>query len=269
VSGGKLVDPYLEARELLAMPTRKAEALFQSYATDRQLEIIASVHDPKAREALYYLVPDCTELIQRSPTEDVLQILDTMLGTGLASALLPCLSTEQFEEIMDIVLWRNGKLDEQSLDLWLVELSQCEPEELSQLLSRIDAGILANLVRDRVEIDSEFRALFIEEGLLDPSTPGIEYADERTRAIMDAIWLADADLFTRVLYELFGLDSEEPIDAELDASLERAKDARDYRVRQRDRASGIELTEEEVLQKVDLEDLELEDDPFEDTEEDV
>ena len=264
MSHRSLVDPYAEAQNLLAMPIQKAEALFRSYPPERQLEIISSVRDPKARESLYYLVEDCTELVQQSPTEDVLQVLDTMLGTGLASVLLPSLSAEQFEEIMDIALWRNGKLDENALNLWLSELSECEPEELSQLLSRIDVGVLANLVRNRVEIDSEFRALFIEEGLIDPGIPGIEYADEKARAVMDAIWLADADLFTRVLYELFGLDSEEPIDEDLAASLERARDARDARLRGRDQKTGITITEADVLQQVDLDALDLEDDSSED-----
>jgi hypothetical protein len=259
VSSAKLINPHLEAEKLLKMPVTTAEVLFQGYTIDQQLEVISSIRDAKAREELYYLVPDCTELIQMSPTEDVLQILDTRLGTGTASALLPCLSSDQFEEMMDFVLWRNGTLDEKTLDLWLFELSECEIDELGDLLSQIDVGIIGGLLRGRVEMDEEFKALFIEEGLVDPSTPGIGYSDERARAIMDAIWEADADLFVRVLYELFGLDREDELGEELWESLDRAKEEQEERVRERDKAAGIDITEAEILEKVDLDQLDLED----------
>lgn len=259
VSNRKLIDPQLEAHKVLNMPTPAAEALFQSYTKVQQLEIISSARDPRAREELYYLVPDCTELIQMSPAEEVLQIFDAMLGTGAASVLLPCLTPDQFEGMMDIVLWRNGKLDEKTLDLWLFELSECDPDELGRLLSRIDIGIIANLLQGRVEVDTDFNALFIEEGLLEPSSEGVEYSDERARAIMDALWEADADLFTRVLYALFGLDREDDIDDELSASLERAKAERAERVQERDQAAGIDITEDEIFEKVDLDELDLED----------
>ena len=259
VSSAKLIDPQLEAQKLLNMPVTAAELLFQAYTIDQQLEVISATRDAKAREELYYLVPDCTELIQMSPMEDVLQILDTRLGTGTASALLPCLSPDQFEEMMDFVLWRNGTLDEKTLDLWLFELSECEADELGEMLSQIDVGILAGLLRGRVEMDEEFKALFIEEGLVDPSTPGIDYADERSRAIMDAIWGADADLFIRVLYELFGLDREDELGEELWGSLERAKAEQEERVEKRDKAIGIDITETEILEKADLDQLNLED----------
>ena len=259
VSSAKLITPHLEAEKLLKMPVTTAEVLFQGYTIDQQLEIISSLRDAKAREELYYLVPDCTELIQMSPMEDVLQILDTRLGTGTAFALLPCLSSDQFEEMMDFVLWRNGELDEKTLDLWLFELSECEVDELGEMLSQIDVGILGGLLRGRVEMDEEFKALFIEEGLVDPSTPGIDYSDERAKAIIDAIWEADADLFVRVLYELFGLDREDELGEELWGSLDRAREEQEERVRERDKAAGIDITEAEILEKVDLDQLDLED----------
>ena len=254
-----LINPHLEARKLLTMSTPEAEMLFQTYPVEQQLEIISSTPDAREREELYYLVPDCTELIQRSAAEDVLQVLDTMLGTGLASVLLPCLSSEQFEEIMDLAIWRNGKLDEKALNLWLFELAECERDELAALLSQVEIGVLANLLRDRMKMGGDFRALFIEAGLVDPLRSGIEYADERAKAIIVAIWEADAELFLRLLYEIFGLDKEEDEAMELGAALERAKEQRDERVRERDKTAGINITDEEVLQRVDLDNLELDD----------
>ena len=257
MSTAKLVDRRLEAQSLLEMPLVEAEALFQSHPTERQLEIILSTPHPKEREKLYYLVPDCTELIQQSPTEQVLQVLNTMLGTGLASALLPCLSAEQFEEVIDLSVWRNGELNRREVDLWLFELSNCDPDEISDLLTHIDVAILAILLQDRIEVKTDFAALMIESGVVDPSSAEIEYADDRAREIMDTIWEMDEHLFTRVLYEVFAVDKSDSSDEELSASLKRAKDERDERVRSRDQAAGIEMTEEEVLEKVDLENLDL------------
>ena len=258
VSTAKLANRHLEVQSLLEMPLAEAEALFQSHPTERQLEVILSTPHPKEREKLYYLVPDCTELIQQSPTEQVLQVLNTMLGTGLASALLPCLSAEQFEEVIDLSVWRNGAVNKREVDLWLFELSNCDPDEISNLLTHIDVAILAVLLQDRIELKTDFAALMIESGVVDPSSAEIEYADERAREILDTIWVTDEHLFTRVLYELFALDKYVSADEELSASLRRAKDERDERVRSRDQVAGIEITEEDILEKVDLGNLDLE-----------
>lgn len=257
MSTAKLVDRRLEAQSLLEMPLAEAEALFQSHPTERQLEIILSSPHPKEREQLYYLVPDCTELIRQSPAEQVLQVLNTMLGTGLASTLLPCLSAEQFEEVIDLSVWRNGAVSKQDVDLWLFELSNCNPDEVSDLLTHIDVAILADLLQGRIQLKTDFAALMIESGVVDPSSTEIGYADDRAREIVETIWETDEHLFTRVLNELFAVNKYDAVDEELSASLKRAKDARDERVRSRDRALGIEMTEEDVLQKVDLENLDL------------
>ncbi len=259
MSTARLANRSSEAQSLLKMPLAEAEALFQSHPTERQLEIILSTPHPKEREKLYYLVPDCTELIQRSPTEQVLQVLNTMLGTGLTSALLPCLSAEQFEEVIDLSVWRNGTVNKRDVDLWLFELSNCDPDEISNLLTHIDVAILAVLLQGRIELKTDFAALMIESGVVDPSSAEIQYADERAREIMDTLWEMDEHLFTRVLYELFAVDKHVSAGEELSASLKRAKDERDERVRTRDLAAGIGITEEEVLEKVDLATLDLND----------
>lgn len=257
----KLVDSSQEAQKLLAMPTQVAEALFQSYSTGQQLEIISSTRNARDREELYYLAEDCTELVQKSPTEDVLQILDTTLGTGLASAMLQCLSPEQFEELMDLSLWRNGKLDEKSLNLWLFELSECDRDELGKLLCRVDVRLIANMLRNRVKVKTSYKALFIEAGLIDPASKEIVYADERTRDIITAIWEADEELFTRLLHEIFTLEASaadrEKIDFEPERVLGQVKEQRDERVRERDLEAGIDITEEEILEMVDLDNLNL------------
>lgn len=258
----KLVDSSQEAEKLLAMPTQAAEALFQSYSTGQQLEIISSTRNAKDREELYYLAEDCTELVQNSPTQDVLQILDRTIGTGLASIMLQCLSPDQFEELMDLTLWRNGKLDEKSLNLWLYELSECDRDELGNLLAHVDVRLIANMLHDRVKVKTSYKALFIEAGLIDPTSKEIVYADERTRDIVTAIWEADEDLFTSLLNEIFTLEARaadrQKLGLEPDRGLDQVKEQRDERVQARDTVAGIDITEEEVFEKVDLDNLNLE-----------
>ena len=256
----KLVIPQSEAQKLLSLPTREAEQLFQSYEKEQQLEIIRATRNPKQREELYYLVPDCTELIQESPTEDVLQVLDTLLGTGLAFGLLPCLSSEQFEEILDIAIWHEGKIDEHSLSLWLFELSECDRKDLSRLLEQIDIRILAELLKNRVKLKGALGAMLIDEGLIDPNSPSIDCKDEQAKAILNAIWEADSDIFTQLLREMFAIDKEGDVDTELVFALEKATAEREERVKARDSEAGIKVTESDLKQHVDLDSLELAED---------
>ena len=267
MSNQKLVVPQSEAKKLLSLPTREAEQLFQSYEKEQQLEIIRATRNPKQREELYYLVPDCTELIQDSPTEDVLQVLDTLLGTGLACGLLPCLSNEQFEEILDIAVWRDGKLDENSLSLWLFELSECERDDLSRFLGQIDIRILAGLLKSRVSLKGALGAMLIDEGIIDPSSPSIDCKDEQAKAILNAIWEADADLFNQLMREMFAIDKEADADKELVTALEKATAERAERVKARDSEAGISVTESDLKQQVDLDSLELAEDEEENADE--
>lgn len=260
MSNRKLVIPQSEAKKLLKLPTRQAEQLFQSYDKDQQLEIIRSTRNPKQREELYYLVPDCTELIQDSPTEDVLQVLDTLLGTGLACGLLPCLSNDQFEEIMDIAVWRDGNLDERTLSLWLFELSECERDDLSRFLQQLDIRILAGLLQNRVKLKGSLSAMMVDEGIIDPNSPSIECKDDQARAILNAIWEADDILFTQLLREMFSIDKETDAEKDLEKALEKAKAERAERVKARDQEAGINVTESEIREKVDLDSLELAED---------
>ena len=265
----KTIVPRSEGKKLLSLPTREAEQLFQSYERHQQLEILSATRNPKAREQLYYLVPDCTELIQESPTEDVLQVLDTMLGTGLASVLLPCLSNEQFEELLDIAVWQDGKLDEESLDLWLFELSECERDDLGRFLRELDIRLLAALLHGRIVVKDQHTAMLLENEFMDPGSPAIDYVDERARAICDAIWEADHETFGLLISELFAIDTEGNVEAELAAVFDAAKAERAARVQARDQETGIDVTEADLMEKVDLETLTLDEDDDDDESDDT
>ena len=226
----KTIVPRSESEKLLSLPTREAEQLFQSYGKQQQLEILSATRNPRSREQLYYLVPDCTELIQESPTEDVLQVLDTMLGSGLASVLLPCLSNDQFEELLDIAVWRDGNLDEESLDLWLFELAECDRDDLGRLLRELDIRLLAALLHGRIHLQDEHAGLLLESGFLDPTSDALSYTDERARAISDAIWEADYEIFYMLIGELFAIDTEGNVEEELAAIFDAAQADRTRRL---------------------------------------
>ena len=108
----RIRNPQAEAKALLEMDTKQASLQFQQYTTEEQLAIIETVSDAKSREELYYLVPDCTELVQRSPTENVMQMALAHLGTGQSAGILSAASTEQLSDIVDLIAYQTDKLDD-------------------------------------------------------------------------------------------------------------------------------------------------------------
>ena len=248
----------VDGEQLLAMPPREAAQLFQSLSQEQQLQIIESTRDPRKREELYYLVPDGTALIQQSRPEDLLQIMQTLLGTGLGCGILSAVSGEQLEEMIDLSVWKDGKLDEETMSLWLTELAECDEEDLIRLLPEIDLRILTEMLRDRIEIKSDYKGMFIESGLV--GLESLEYDDEQVRFILEMIWAVDEDRFMAILRNLFA--EQEPVpeeyeEIERELQLEIARGERDERVRARDRKAGLVVDEEELFEEVDLAELPL------------
>ena len=262
----RLVNAASEGEKLLSMDYKSASQLFQFYSTEQQLAMIEATREPQKREELYYLAPDCTELVQKSKTEDVLQILHTMFGTGLTVGFLSAISAEQFEEMLDMTIWRDGKLDEAVLDDWVGELAECDEEDIERLLPQIDIAVLVQMLREKVDVSDEpvagvdartYKGLFTQEGILDLNA--LEYESEQVRLIMETIWRADEDYFMHILHELFAEEDEFGLESD-EVKFLRAKEERDERVQRRDEDIGIFIDEEEMFEKVDLDNLELEDD---------
>lgn len=262
----RLVNPVSESEKLLSLDYKSASQLFQSYSIEQQLAIIEATREPKKREELYYLAPDCTELVQKSRTEDVLQIIHTMVGTGLTVGFLSAISAEQFEEMLDMTIWHDGKLDEEALNNWIGELAECDEDDLERLLPQIDIAVLAQMLRGKVDVSDEsvdgvnpktYKGMFAETGILDLNA--LEYENEQVRLIMETIWRADEDYFRRILYELFAEEDEFGLESD---GLEflRAKEGRDERVQKRDEDIGIFIDEDEMFEEVDLDNLEWEED---------
>jgi len=250
-----LVDLNKETQELFQLSTRQSEIIFQGYTIDHQLALISNTQNPRLKESLYELVPDCTELIQASSAQDVLQVLNLHLGTGLSSVMLACVSADQFEEIMDIALWKDGQLDEDALDFWLFEMINIDSDELAEFLYQIDVTVLAEMIRSRIEIEGEFRALQIQTGLINPTSELITYEDERTRDICYSVWEADYELFIRLMSEIFDLNQSDP--KSQSQRLIQLQSEREIRVEDRDQSIGIQVTEEQLQEQVDLTQLNL------------
>ena len=70
-------DPTAAGTYLLSLDATLASGLFEELPDVRQLEIIEATPDPYDREELYYLVPDCTGLVQQSSLERLLEVLNT------------------------------------------------------------------------------------------------------------------------------------------------------------------------------------------------
>ncbi|HIE26821.1 TPA: hypothetical protein EYP66_06005 [Candidatus Poribacteria bacterium] len=262
----RLVDVTSEGEKLLSLDYKSASQLFQSYSTEQQLAIIKAMREPKKREELYYLVPDSTELVQQSKTEDVLQVIHTMFGTGLTIGFLSAISAEQFEEMLDMTIFRDGKLDEEALNTWIGELAECDEEDLKRLLPQIDIAVLVQMLRGKVDVSDEpiagvnaktYKGQFAEEGILNLNA--LEYENEQVRFIMETIWRADEDYFMRIMYELFAEEDEFGLES-YELEFLRAKEERDERIHKRDEEIGISIDEEEMFEEVDLGNLELEDD---------
>lgn len=259
MKANRVVPVEISGEQLLSMPPHQAAELFQNYSQEQQLQIIRNTRDPRKREELYYLVPDGTELIQSSDPEDLLPVMQRMLGTGLSCGILGAVTGEQLEEMLDLTVWtEDGQLDREAMSLWLTELAECDEEDLMRLLPEIDIRLLVEMVRGRVELKSDYKGLFVEAGLV--GLESLEYDDEQVRFLMEMIWAADEDLFMEVLKRLFleaEPSGEEYEEREYELDLEAARGERDERVRERDRRAGLAVDEQELFEEVDLENLPL------------
>ena len=95
----------------------------------------------------------------------------------------------------------------------------------------------------------------------------ISYTDERARAISDAIWEADYEIFYTLISELFAIDTEGDIEEELAAIFDAAQADRAERVAERDKTAGINVTETDLMEKVDLDLISFDEDGEDDDDE--
>jgi hypothetical protein len=225
------VDPSAAGSYLLSLDATLASDLFVELADGRQLEIIEATPDPYDREELYYLVPDCTELVQRSSTERLLEVLNTGMGTGLACGILSSLSIEQFTQMFERTVLVNGAIDAEMVFLWTAELSELEPDELTGLLTQVDPELTAELFRGRVDMPHRFKGMAIDSGMVELEQ--LEFGeDEQARRMAELMWASDPEVFIAVLRSLLsqteeeGLRVEEGMDPEESKPTPPAKDDR-------------------------------------------
>lgn len=211
------VDPAVAAAYLLSLDAGLASGLFQELTEAQQLGIIEATPDPYDREELYYLVPDCTELVQRSTVEQLLEVLNTAMGTGLTCGILSAVSVEQFTQMFERTVMPKGVVDRDTVALWVGELTELEPDELTGLMTRLDVELLAELFRGRLDMPHRYKGMAIDSGMVDLEQ--IEFGDgdevdEQARTMAQMIWAVDPEIFIAVLRELLVQDEEEGIHVE-------------------------------------------------------
>ena len=254
----RIRNPQAEAKALLQMDTKQASLQFQQYTTEEQLAIIETVPDAKRREELYYLVPDCTELVQRSPTENVMQIALAHLGTGQSTGILSAASSEQLTDIVDLIAYQDGKLDDARFEAWLMEMLHGGDEVFENMLRSIDPHLLGEFFWDRLALTPRknvlpYPALLVEESLVSPEDLSCDTED--TELLIEMLYAADGDLFQSLMEYIF-LEDATAIDGYAREIRRRAtREAAKDRIEARDREKGV--TEEDLEKLVDLNNVQL------------
>ena len=255
----RIRDLQTEAKALLEMETKQAALQFQQYTTEEQLAIIETVSDAKSREELYYLVPDCTELVQRSPTENVMQMALAHLGTGQSAGILSAASSEQLADIVDLIAYQNEKLDDTRFEAWLLEMLHAGDEVFEELLRSIDPQLLGEFFFDRLELVGAksdvipYPAFLVEEALVSPED--LSYETEDTQLLIEMLYAADGNLFQSLMEYIF-LEDSTAIDGYAREIKARAtREAAKARIEERDREKGV--TEEDLEKLVDLDSPQL------------
>ena len=255
----RIRNPQAEAKALLEMDTKQASLQFQQYTTEEQLAIIETVSDAKSREELYYLVPDCTELVQQSPTENVMQMALAHLGTGQSAGILSAASTEQLADIVDLIAYQTDKLDDTRFAAWLMEMLHAGEEVFENMLRSIDPQLLGEFFWDRLELASAksnvipYPAFLVEEALVSPEDLSCDTED--TRLLIEMLYAADGNLFQSLMEYIF-LEDATAIDGYAREIKARAtREAAKARIEERDREKGV--TEEDLEKLVDLNNTQL------------
>ncbi len=258
----RIRNPQAEAKALLEMDTKHASLQFQQYTTEEQLAIIETVSDTKSREELYYLVPDCTELVQQSPTENVMQIALAHLGTGQSAGILSAASAEQLADIVDLIAYQNDKLDDTRFAAWLMEMLHAGEEVFENMLRSIDPQLLGEFFWDRLELTNAksnvipYPAFLVEEALVSPEDLSCDTED--TQLLIEMLYAADGNLFQSLMEYIF-LEDATAIDGYAREIKARAtREAAKARIEERDREKGV--TEEDLEKLVDLNNTQLDGD---------
>ncbi len=255
----RIRNPQAEAQALLEMDAKQAALHFQQYTTDEQLAIIETVADAKSREELYYLVPDCADLVQRSPTENVMQMALAHLGTGQSAGILSAASSQQLAEIVDLIAYQDGKLDEVRFEAWLIEMLHADEEVFENMLRSIDPQLLGEFFWDRLEFAPRksdavpYPAFLVEQCLVSPED--LNYDTEDTELLIEMLYAADGNLFQSLMEYIFLEDATALEGHAREIKARAAREEAKARIEERDREKGV--TEEDLERLVDLDNVPL------------
>ena len=270
MKGLRIRDPHAEATALLKMDAKQASLKFQQYTVEEQLAIIETVPEAKNREELYYLVPDCTELVQQSPIEGVMQMGLAHLGTGQSAGILSAASSEQLAEIIDLVAYQNDELNETQLKAWLMEMLHGGDEVFEKALRAIDVNLLGEFFMNRLTLEPgprfagdaiPYPAWIVEEELV--NTEDLTCESEDIELLIEMLYAADGELFQALMEYIF-LEDPRALDGWDGFRQRETREAIKERIEERDTEKGV--TEEDLEKLVDLDNIELEEGESNDSE---
>jgi len=171
--------------------------------------------------------PAPRQLVQRLPSGDFYWLVKKM-GEDGALQLLRLASTEQWQYVLDLELWRRDRVDLEEATSWLGRLQLADPARLTEwLFTEGQALGYYYLFRNiRVEIRQEDEVYDLEQGFV--TLDGLFYIKVRDPGRMETIesmlrTMADAD-FLRYQSLLSGLAGVLP--AELEEDMYRMKNIR-------------------------------------------
>lgn len=206
------VEPSDASRLLLSLDERAASALFRQLTAEEQLSVINATPNPRKRESLYYLVPDCRELVRESRVESLLEIVNTVFGSGLACGILSAVSAEQFASMFQMTAFPDGVPDQETISMWIAELIELEPDELTELMSGLDVELVAELFRGRADVPIEHKGMVLASGILELEQ--VEFDDESARLMGELLWAADPEALIAALRHLIAQEEESGVSDE-------------------------------------------------------
>ena len=269
MKGLRIRDPHAEATALLKMDAKQASLKFQQYTVQEQLAIIETVPDAKNREELYYLVPDCTELVQRSSIEGVMQMGLAHLGTGQSAGILSAASSEQLAEIIDLVAYQNGQLNETQLEAWLMEMLHGGDEVFEKALRSIDVNLLGEFFMGRLTLEPgprfsdsaiPYPGWIVEEALV--NTEDLTSESEDIEMLIEMLYAADGELFQALMEYIF-LEDPRALHGWDGFRQRETRESITERIQKQDEEKGI--TEEDLEKLVDLDNIELDESESDDS----
>jgi len=136
----------------LTLPADPQEAreVFNRLPMEHQLEIILRQRGPERVRSIF-LSDHPKELMQRLPELEVFLTVKE-LGRKDAVDLLSLTTSDQLQYLLDLDVWKKGRLDPDRVARWLEILLECGEDRVRQFLESTDPEELAPLLSKSIHV---------------------------------------------------------------------------------------------------------------------